>query len=67
VLDENFIIDEVKIDVLKLYIKVMKQKSKSSCIGETNIYLISNNIKDAGRDYLIFIVLSLWLSLSLRS
>jgi hypothetical protein len=63
VLDENFRIDEVKIDVLKLYIKVMKQKSKSSCIGETNIYLISNNIKDAGRDYLIY----KWLSLSLRS
>lgn len=30
VLDENFIIDGIKVDILKLYIKVMKQKSKSS-------------------------------------
>lgn len=66
VLDKNFRIDGVKINVLKLYIKVIKQKSKSSSSDETNIYLISNDIKDVGSDCLIFIVLSLWLSLSLR-
>jgi len=39
-------IDEVKVDVLELKIKVIKQISKSSPSGETITHLISDDIKD---------------------
>ena len=45
-LADNSEIDEVKVDVLELKIKVMKQISKSSPSGETITHLISDDIKD---------------------
>ena len=45
-LAENSEIDKVKVDVLELKIKVMKQISKSSQSGETITHLIGDDIKD---------------------
>jgi hypothetical protein len=38
----------VKVDVLRLQIKVVKQMSRTYPRGETNTHLVSNDIKDIG-------------------
>jgi len=45
-LEKNFKIDRIKVNILELQIKIMKQIFKSSSNREIIKHLISNDIKD---------------------
>lgn len=57
-LKENSRIERVKVDVLGLHIKVMKQISKISPSREIRMHFVSDDIKIQERDCLVLIMLS---------